>query len=179
MAVFVVGLLMAKLTMAKDRGGQVQLAGVGLWVFSIGMCGVSVLSNSNRTAPGAAPAPATTGGAGAGAPAASGAATTNKDATCLADLKCWGEKHVIAASVRCDDAVERLAKYSHKWTDGLLEPKFSHYRWKNRATGVVTYIGDKIQFQNGFGAFQNHIYECDFDPRSEEVLDVRARPGRL
>jgi hypothetical protein len=41
--------------------------------------------------------------------------------------------------------------------------KFSHFRWKDEARGVMAYIGDKIRFQNGFGAWQPHVYECDLD----------------
>jgi hypothetical protein len=81
--------------------------------------------------------------------------------------------------VRCKGPVERLAKNNFEWTDGLLEPKFSHYRWKNQSTGIITYIGDKIKFQNGFGAWIFHTYECDLDASGETVLEVRAQPGRL
>ncbi|OQX27599.1 MAG: hypothetical protein BWK80_04550 [Desulfobacteraceae bacterium IS3] len=95
---------------------------------------------------------------------------------CHLDLQCWGDKHHIAASIRCTGHVEKLAKYSHKWTDGILESKFSQFRWINMDKGIVTYIGDKIQFQNGFGAWQNYTYECDYDPNSDIVIDVRARP---
>ena len=102
-----------------------------------------------------------------------------EEAACKADLSCWGEKHSISAAVYCDDYVEKLAQYDHEWTDGMLEPKFSHYRWKNIDKGIVTYIGDKIKFQNGFGAWQNYVYECDFDPATETILDVRAQAGRL
>ncbi|MOA61092.1 hypothetical protein D3C78_1861450 [compost metagenome] len=86
---------------------------------------------------------------------------------------------MVSASVSCKKPVERLAKYSARWTDGTFDMKFSHYRWKNQEQGTVTYIGDKIEFQNGFGAFQKHIYECDFNPASEQVLAVRANPGQL
>jgi len=102
-----------------------------------------------------------------------------KEEACKADLQCWGDKHTITAGFLCDDYVEKLAKYSFEWTDGFLERKFSHFRWKDRARGTITFIGDKIRFQNGFGAWQNYIYECDLDPSAETVLDVRARPGRL
>lgn len=95
---------------------------------------------------------------------------------CHLDLQCWGDKHFIAASVRCPAHVEKLAKYSHKWTDGTLDPKFSSFAWADQEEGTLTYIGDKIQFQNGFGAMQNHTYECDYDPNTESVLDVRAYP---
>ncbi len=102
-----------------------------------------------------------------------------RDAACKSDLHCWGEKHFVDASVKCVRPIERLAKYSSKWTDGWLTPKFSHYRWKDSKKGIITYIGDKIQFQNGFGAWQDHTYGCDFDPATGSVRGVRAVPGRL
>ena len=33
---------------------------------------------------------------------------------------------------------------------------------KDRKTGTVTYIGDQIKFQNGFGAWIQHTYQCEF-----------------
>jgi hypothetical protein len=101
------------------------------------------------------------------------------DDECKKTLQCWGEKHDVEASVYCRQPVELLAKNNFEWTDGILEPKFSHYRWKNQQAGVVTYIGDKIKYQNGFGAWIFHVYECDWDPVAKKVVDVRARPGRL
>lgn len=101
------------------------------------------------------------------------------DAECMKTLQCWGDRHTTSASIRCDNYIEKLAKYSFKWTDGILESKFSHFRWKNKSKGIVTFIGDKIQFQNGFGAFQKSIYECDYSPIKDKVLDARARAGSL
>ncbi|WP_445357069.1 hypothetical protein ACJJIC_12495 [Microbulbifer sp. ANSA002] len=98
---------------------------------------------------------------------------------CRKDLKCWAEENFISATVHCNRYIEQLAEYSHRWTNAWLEPKFSYYRWKDISAGVVTYIGDKIQFQNGFGAFQNHVYECDYSPTFESVIDVRAEPGKI
>jgi hypothetical protein len=103
-----------------------------------------------------------------------------KPATCgPADLQCLGDKGTIAAGVYCADQVEKLAKHSAKWTDGMLEPKFSHFRWRNQEKGEITYIGDKVQFQNGFGAFTNMIYECDMSADGKTILDVRVREGQL
>lgn len=90
-----------------------------------------------------------------------------------------GDKFNVSAGVYCKEPVTRLAKYTARWTDGMLEPKFSHFRWLDKSQGTITYIGDKIEFQNGFGAFQKHIYECDFDPARTQVLDVRVYPGQL
>lgn len=107
------------------------------------------------------------------------ATSTLSDAECRQTLQCWAEKHNATAAVRCRRPVEMLAKNSFEWTDGALEPKFSHYRWKNQATGEVTYIGDKIKYQNGFGAWIFHTYECDLDASGEQVTDVRASPGQI
>ncbi|MDD0980700.1 hypothetical protein [Pseudomonas shahriarae] len=101
------------------------------------------------------------------------------EAACRKDLQCAGDKYGIAASIYCKDPVSRLAKYTSRWTDGTFETKFSHFRWLNQEQGTLTFIGDKIEFQNGFGAFQRHTYECDFNPVNNQVLDVRARPGQL
>jgi hypothetical protein len=129
----------------------------------------SLLDNGSSPSPSASPTTSTS----------SPAKAADNDAACRKDLKCWGEKHMVSASVYCKRFVERMAKNNFEWTDGLLEPKFSHYRWKDQAAGSVTYIGDKIKFQNGFGAWIYHTYECDLDASGKNVLDVRARPGRL
>ena len=101
-----------------------------------------------------------------------------KDAACRADIKCWGEK-ATTKSWRCKPIVERMAKYDFAWQDGFLEPAFSHFRWKNKTAGIITVLGDKIKMQNGFGAWQWMIYECDIDPSTGDISDVRVQPGRL
>ncbi|MCS6258831.1 zinc ribbon domain-containing protein [Shewanella baltica] len=98
---------------------------------------------------------------------------------CLKTLQCWGEKHSINAAVYCEDPIERLAQYSAEWTDGIGSPKFGYYRWKDQSKGYITYIGDELKLQNGFGAWSNYTYECDFDPKTKSVLDVRVSQGKL
>jgi len=95
------------------------------------------------------------------------------------DLSCLGDKGVVGAGVYCKDPVERLAKYSVKWTDGTFELKFSHFRWADQTVGAITYIGDKAEFQNGFGAWTPVTYECDMANDNKTVLDVRESGGRL
>ena len=85
----------------------------------------------------------------------------------------------IAAAVMCPEHVERLARYGSRWVDGWLETKFRRVRWIDREKGTVTWIGDRVEFQNGFGAWMPHVYECDIDARSRTVLAVRAEAGRL
>lgn len=100
-------------------------------------------------------------------------------AKCRKDVVCWGDRNSLSAALACRPAVESMAKFQHEWTDGMLEPKFSHYRWKNADKGVVTYIGDKVKFQNGFGAWQHQTYLSDFDTQAKVVLDVKLKPGRI
>ena len=95
------------------------------------------------------------------------------------DLQCLGDKGDIAAGIYCKDPVERLATHSVKWTDGTFEMKFSRFRWTDKPGGAITYIGDKAEFQNGFGAYTPVIYECDLASDGKTVLDVRVREGRL
>ena len=101
------------------------------------------------------------------------------DTECMKDLQCWGNKSSYSATAYCEPFIEKLAKNSFEWTDGMFEPKFSHFRWRDLEQGHITFIGDKIKYQNGFGAWINHVYECDFDPINNNVLDVRASPGQL
>lgn len=93
-------------------------------------------------------------------------------------LVCAAEKNLALANVMCPPLVERLAKYSVRWTDGMFEQKLDHYRWLDKAKGSISYIGDRVQFQNGFGAYAAMVYECDIGADGT-ILDVRAQPGRL
>jgi len=101
------------------------------------------------------------------------------DAECVKSLQCWGDKHNISAAIHCQDPVERLAKNTFRWTDGMLETKFLNFRWFREKDGTLTYIGDRIEFQNGFGAWQVYTYQCDYDPATAKVLGVHAQPGRI
>lgn len=110
--------------------------------------------------------------------AAAAKAQAETEAECSTDLQCIGDKLTASAAIRCVAPVERLAKHSVKWTDGTFDLKFSRFRWGPEKQSV-TMIGDKAQFQNGFGAFTNMVYECDLSLDGEKVLDVRAREGRI
>lgn len=135
-----------------------------LLTLGVGFC-ASLFSGSDRTT-----APAT------GTPAP--AAQAKDDPACRTDLKCWAQKHMSTAEVMCPRVIERFAKNNFEWTDGFLDRKFTHYRWKGKPGGDVTYIGDKIKFQNGFGAWIFHTYECDINEQGA-ILDARVKQGRL
>ena len=95
------------------------------------------------------------------------------------DLKCNGENGLTAANVYCVRPIEKLAKFDVKWTDRTFESKFDRYAWKDKAAGSINYIGDKAQFQNGFGAYAVVTYVCTIAKDGKTILDVRVAQGRL
>ena len=62
-----------------------------------------------------------------------------------------------------------LAAYDVRWVDGVLESKMSSYHWADEPAGIATYVGDRVEFQNTFGAWQPQVYE------SMSTYDVRAQ----
>jgi hypothetical protein len=114
-----------------------------------------------------------------GAAAERAVADAKKEAECRQDLQCWGDKHLIAAGVWCRDKIEKLAKYQAEWTDRWYEQKFSRFRWADRTKGTLVYTGDKVKFQNGFGAWSPMTYSCEFDPLEKKILNVNAWEGRI
>lgn len=113
--------------------------------------------------------------------AAKAAAAAQRDAACKTDLQCLGDRATITAAGPCKREIERYAKNSAQWTDGALEPKFSAFRWLDPKSEKLTLFGDKVQFQNGFGAWINMRYECDVDmsPDLPSVIAVRVAEGRM
>jgi hypothetical protein len=107
------------------------------------------------------------------------AAEEQNDPACRADVVCWAEHFDARATSACGDEIERMAKYGIRWTDGFFGGKFSRVKWANQERGEIAFIGDQIEFQNGFGAWQNMIYECEFDTENKIVLDVDITSGRL
>ena len=85
------------------------------------------------------------------------------------------DKFGAAGGVRCRPLVEGLAKYTYRWTDGWLDTKFPSYLTSNKGEPfVLTLVGDKIEFQNGFGAWSKMKYYCKYNVKTQKVLDVWA-----
>ena len=96
-------------------------------------------------------------------------------------LQSLGEDYIHAAAVRCEDHIEQLAKYDFEWTTRWGERIFSWYTWSDLGTdgATIKYMGDKIRFQNGFGAFSHYTYTCHYDTEEETIIHVSATQGRL
>ena len=106
-----------------------------------------------------------------------------KQASCASDADCMGEPYRLEILEICPTFIEHQARYTFRWTDHWYDGKFAPgetWHGKDGKTrGLIDYIGDKIELQNGFGAWQNYIYICTFDINRRDLVDVELRPGRL
>ncbi|MDR9772418.1 hypothetical protein RJJ65_07075 [Rhizobium hidalgonense] len=114
----------------------------------------------------------------AAAKAAKEQESAQADATCQNDFNCWSNKFNRAATKACAPQVERAAKNNFEWTDSFTSPKFPRAAINNNGASI-TYVGDAIKMQNGFGAWIIMTYECDFDTIAGSVTAVRVNPGQL
>jgi hypothetical protein len=176
---FFAGLLMPRLPLVRSRGRAAKFLGlsfVGIMVFgSVGQALETPEQREQRRIERERDA--------ASQQEAKAAKTAHADqarVACSTDLHCIGEKHLVEATVACSRYVERLAKNDFQWTNKWYEPTFSRYRWADHPGGSIVYVGDKIKFQNGFGAWTNAIYSCTVDSATgQTVQDVEATAGRL
>ncbi|MBY5442723.1 hypothetical protein HFO93_04370 [Rhizobium leguminosarum] len=105
-------------------------------------------------------------------------AERSSEAACKTDFNCWTNKFQRAATKACAPQVERAAKNNFEWTDSFTSPKFPR-ALINDSGASITYVGDAIKMQNGFGAWTIMTYECDFDTIAGAVVAVRVNPGPL
>ena len=92
-----------------------------------------------------------------------------KELACRQNLKCWAHKNQPDAYLACVPRIQAGAKYTYEWTDGALGSKFPQHAWEDKEVGTVAYYGNKIRFQNGFGAWQNITYKCSYNPDAKTV----------
>ena len=98
-------------------------------------------------------------------------------AACRADIKCTGQRNAIAASFACQRELEAYAKYAARWSDDW--PSWVYNEWPDTDKTAIVYLGDRLQLQNGFGAWENYIYSCTYDPDRRRVLEVYLAAGRI
>lgn len=104
---------------------------------------------------------------------------------CQNDFDCWVNSKSdllqdIDAKSKCDQLIERHAKYQFKWNDGWGTFKYSRiYKpQKGMHSYTVGYAGDAVLFQNGFGAWQPHSYLCWYDYLQKDVISIKVIEGK-
>ena len=99
-------------------------------------------------------------------------------AACRRAAQCWGWKHWANATIACTQRTDRAARYATRWPSGLLNPAFISWDWRDQKAETLTYIG-RVEFQNGFGAWEPYIVGCLYDPATGQDIDIELKPGRL
>lgn len=103
------------------------------------------------------------------------AAQAEEDKACRKDIDCFFASIKNDAIASCQVAVERLANYDVKWTSGFSGPSFASWSWADSDAGTVILVGNQVKFQNGFGAWQRHAYQCAYNPE-KGALFAQAWP---
>jgi hypothetical protein len=122
-------------------------------------------------------------GAGNGDVRAEALEKAKEEYKCNADIDCVAQNLLFNVPELCDPLVERQARYQYRWTDGLFGGlKYSGHRWnlkRGEERHLVDFYGDRLELQNGFGAWANYVYVCTINIQSNTVTSVRVAPGRL
>jgi|GEM_PF-1832733 len=99
---------------------------------------------------------------------------------CQLDDYCSAKEAFTAeAQVNCQRGIERMAKYRFEWTDRWTQPKFNRFKWADSTKTRVQAVGNYINLENGFGAWQPHIYLCEVRISDDNIVDIKMEPGRL
>ncbi len=92
-----------------------------------------------------------------------------EEKACRQNLQCWGDRHILQATITCQPLIESLARYDHEWTDGWFGSKMKRWLWNDRTAGTISYTGNEVKFQNGFENWIRVTYWCHYDPNSESA----------
>lgn len=74
------------------------------------------------------------------------------------------------AITACEWLIERHARYDYEWTAWL-----DRFPQRGREGSVIVLAGNEVKFQNGFGAWQQMSYRCDYDTRTGKPSLVYLR----
>lgn len=109
--------------------------------------------------------------------------TPKRDLHCETNINCIGPMFRSKAEKECSEEIERGAKFDIRWKNGTLESRFPIAEFPDETAiaslGVVRYRGDLVMFQNGYSAWSRYVYWCDYDTKTEKVIEVQAVRGRL
>ena len=94
-------------------------------------------------------------------------------------LKCLYEKNPGKIDRLCKKEIERYAKYDIEWTAGWADTALAPVSFSKTKPTDMILLGDKVKFQNGFGAWQPMTYACVYDTVAEAVIEAIVEEGRL
>lgn len=106
-------------------------------------------------------------------------AQKKEDEECAKDTMCLAKLKRFDAEERCSSRIEQQAKYDFKWTDGIFGRKFPSYFIADPTLKHAMFEGDSLKLQNGFGAWSNYVYRCNYDLINDRVIKVILYQGKF
>lgn len=106
-----------------------------------------------------------------------GKSDAERAAECRKSLQCTYDHSIYSATTACRSAIERQARFDVRWIED--SNIFTSAGWSDKRKGIINLVGDKVRFQNGFGAWQAIQYECVWDAVSQSLVTVNLTEGRL
>jgi hypothetical protein len=133
---------------------------------------IGILSNSNDSSSSAGSSSPGSSTASSNPPSTTPASTAPTEAN-LKDVGYLSGHYEISAEAACevgaDDYLKQTAKYDFAWDKiGMLESKFDSYATTVKSPGILTMLTDKVKLQNGFGAYERVILNCDYDTQAPD-----------
>ena len=96
---------------------------------------------------------------------------------CLAErLQAAVRANSVDSRAQCQMLIESMARYDHDWTYGVFEQWYSRVEWGAPNPGsqrIIQYRGSALRLQNGFGAWSQVGYECEYDTQTRRAIDAR------
>jgi hypothetical protein len=83
------------------------------------------------------------------------------------------------AAEPCAQAIEKQALYDFKWSHYADSLRFTSFNKYQRADGTVELSGDAAEMQNGIGNWVRVYYQCNYNPATNQVINVTVNRGRL
>ena len=103
------------------------------------------------------------------------AAQRQREADCRAAAACWGERHLIAATVACERLAQTRALHTIRWPQGFAEQSFVAWEWRDAELGTLVYAGH-ADLQNGFGAWTPYRVGCLYDSAAHRATRIEFVP---
>lgn len=103
------------------------------------------------------------------------AAQRQREADCRAAAACWGDRHLIAATLACERLAQTRALHTIRWPQGFAAQSFVAWEWRDAALGTLVYAGH-ADLQNGFGAWTPYRIGCLYDSATQRATRIEFVP---
>lgn len=100
------------------------------------------------------------------------------EAKCRLDTECFATRNYMRAEALCARQIESQELHAVRWLDSMAGRKFERHSRLLEGSGVVTYLGERLQVEDGSGKYRYHTYDCTYDVDQQLVVSTNIQLGR-